>query len=51
MNNPDKITAEDQRRIWSQFELQVQGFRSTKERRDAEFKAELEKLKAKLKNT
>jgi hypothetical protein len=48
MDKPDKITTEDQRKIWNQFELQVQGFRTTKEQRDSEFKAELERLKTRL---
>lgn len=48
MDKPDKITAEDQKKIWNQFELQVQGFRSNKEQRDSEFHAELERLKTRL---
>lgn len=50
MNKPDKITSEVQRKIWNQFKLQVQGFRTTKEQRDSEFNAELERLKLRLSN-
>lgn len=48
MDNPERVTADSQKKLWEQFESSVQEFRSNKTIRDAEFLAELERLKTKL---